>query len=946
MGQETTDSSDLLTVDERFFLHIALKNGLLDQAQADRALEACRAGGVALEQALRGLRLLDDAQMLKVREAMAASQVVRMDTVYADVLLHNGVAAAETIEAAFSEQRRQRYRVRLGNLLVERRVISPEQHRAIISEVIRRLKELGPEAYGSTVERRGRQAERSALGQPSSRLGGPVPDAAASDSARSPFAGGPPGSPDPWSATPAAARGPARGWARSGLDDPAVDTRAGHDDPLLQSALRIGLSSESGVLTLHRSDEAAARRDLLALSRSSPFDESGVSAQGRGASGPPSASFVLDRVALSASAEDGDGFDAEQYVQARRRRRRALFVAGGAAGAAALAGVVSAGLALASNRHALADVRALMSEAQAASDPEAKRGAYLRASERLSAVGGLGVGGAVRAELRDRVRWGALQAEALALMAAQRPDDARQLLERRRAEVPALARSEHDALLREAARDHALALARSAEARADWAAAVAAYRDARDQGDPGSVIGTRLAAIRADLLQRMDALHERALETLTDEHEVAFTRAAKLVTELFNEDQGLTERLEEIQYRRAMARGEELLRRDEVEAAQQAFDVARRLRPGRREVDPWLLQVGARRELKEEERRGREAEARARWDEAVEFYGRAQQLATRAAERRRLEEAVARCRAQGRQDDARRRRAGALEEATQHLRASRVAAALAALEELARSPRPEPAVARLLELARKVEGMVYVPAGPFRMGSRPDDPLARPVEQPQRTLELPAYFIGRTEVTNAEYARFVAAGEVPPPPHWTYPVRQQDGSVRTSYDPGIAEHPVVNVTWRQARAYAAWRGGRLPGEAQWEKAARGPAGGTYPWGEGVAVRVHVQVPPDRLRGHPTAPVGGYADDTSPYGVQDMAGNVGEWTDDPFAPYPGAPGDLDWPSGRRAIRGGAYRWRFEDARCAARDRGEEDGYVSPTVGLRVVIEVPPELAELR
>src|SRR5690606_4570868 len=124
-----------------------------------------------------------------------------------------------------------------------------------------------------------------------------------------------------------------------------------------------------------------------------------------------------------------------------------------------------------------------------------------------------------------------------------------------------------------------------------------------------------------------------------------------------------------------------------------------------------------------------------------------------------------------------------------------------------------------------------------------------------------------------EYARFVETGQVPPPPHWTYPVRQPDGSVRTSYDPALANHPVVNVTWKQARAYAAWRGGRLPSEAQWEKAARGTDGRTYPWGEGTKVRAHVQVPPDRLRGAPTAPVGGHADDTSPYGAQDMAGNV-------------------------------------------------------------------------
>ncbi len=928
MGQETTDSSDLLTVDERFFLHIALKNGLLDQARADRALEACRRADVPLEEAIRRLRLLDDPQIAKVREAMAASQVVRMDTVYADVLVAGGLGTPALLDAAFAEQRRQRYRVRIGNLLVERGAITPEQHRAVISEVIRRLKQLGPEAYGSTVERRGQQAERSALGYPSSATGVVGSPSSSGLGSGGGLLGQPPLPPRPIEPLGL----PPRGWSASAFDDaPAPGAR----DPLVESAIRIGLSSESRELPLHRSDEAAAERDLVALSRSRPFEDSAE----------PSGSFVLDRVALSASADE-DGFDAQRYVQARRRRRVALLVAGAGVGAAGLAVVVSVLLALVSNRDALADARALMSEAQAARDPELKRRAFLHASERLSAVGALGVSEAVVTELRDRVRWGALEAEALGLMAAGHPDEARQLLERRRGEVPALARGEHDALLREAARGHAMTLARAAEERQDWAAAVAAYRDARDHGDPGSLAGTRLAAIRADLLQRMDALYRQALETLADDDEVAFTRAAKLVTELFNEDQGLTERLEEIQYRRAMARGEELLRRDEVDAAQAAFDLARRLRPGRRDVDPWLQRVGARRELKDEERRGREAEARARWAEAVEFYTRAQGLATSEPERRRLAEAAARCRAAGEQDAARQERTSTLQQAIADLRASRVAEARAALEELARAPRPEPRVARLLELARRIEGMVFVPGGRFLMGSAPDDPLGRPVERPQRPLEVAAFFIGRTEVTNAEYARFVDTGQVPPPPHWTYPVRQPDGSVRTSYDPGLADHPVVNVTWRQARAYAEWRGGRLPSEPQWEKAARGDDGRTYPWGEGTKVRAHVQVAPDRLRGHPTAPVGGHADDTSPCGAQDMAGNVGEWTDDPFAPYPGAPADLDWPPGRRTIRGGAYRWRFEDARCAARDRGEEDGYVSPTVGLRVVIEVPTEVSELR
>ena len=267
--------------------------------------------------------------------------------------------------------------------------------------------------------------------------------------------------------------------------------------------------------------------------------------------------------------------------------------------------------------------------------------------------------------------------------------------------------------------------------------------------------------------------------------------------------------------------------------------------------------------------------------------------------------------------------------------------------------------------------MVYMPSGEFRMGSDAGDAGAGQAEQPRHTVFLSAFWIDRTEVTNAMFARFVDATGYHTTAESQGASRVFDSASREwtkiagvswrsprgpgSNATGLDAHPVAHMTRADAQAYCQWAGRRLPTEAEWEKAARGTDGRTYPWGNQPPAGNLLNFADRRLNADGadrnaddgyqfTAPVGSFPAGVSPYGALDMAGNVWElvadWYDENYyrsspSQNPTGPG-----SGQSSIlRGGAWGDSWQNVRAATRFPVALD-WSYDTIGFRCARDATP------
>lgn len=195
--------------------------------------------------------------------------------------------------------------------------------------------------------------------------------------------------------------------------------------------------------------------------------------------------------------------------------------------------------------------------------------------------------------------------------------------------------------------------------------------------------------------------------------------------------------------------------------------------------------------------------------------------------------------------------------------------------------------------------MAYIPPGGFTRGTDNNVEKSFSDEHPSRMVYLDAYFIDKYEVSNKSYIDFIKATDYPAPAYWDH------------HQLNNPNQPVTGVNWYDANAYCSWANKRLPTEAEWEKAARGPAGLKYPWSNELKSDLANYGRSNNGKIHITEPVNSYPEGVSYYHIHNMAGNVFEWVSDWYdKDYYKRENNTDNPQGPekgqlKVIRGGSW-----------------------------------------
>jgi len=267
---------------------------------------------------------------------------------------------------------------------------------------------------------------------------------------------------------------------------------------------------------------------------------------------------------------------------------------------------------------------------------------------------------------------------------------------------------------------------------------------------------------------------------------------------------------------------------------------------------------------------------------------------------------------------------------------------------------PELGIGSTLVSAMDSMVQVYVPKGDFVMGASKSDDIASIDEFPAHSVYLDAFWIDRTEITNAMFMKFVETTGYNTQAErdgWSWDFdgdwhKTKGADWRHPYGPyasfqGLDDHPVLRVSWDDALAYCAWAGRRLPTEAEWEKAARGTDHNLFPWGDTDPNSTLLNY---NAHFNGTSPVGSYTSGASPYGAYDMSGNVWEWVADWFSkdyyqysPASNPKGPLSGEG--RGMRGGSWLVESKRVRSSYREWGYQ--YASYwSTGFRCAMEASP------